>query len=38
VEYLQANGFKVEVRDVGNTAARKHMGVQSNSAPATPPA
>ncbi len=27
VEHLQANGFKVEVRDVGNTAARKRLGM-----------
>ena len=27
VEYLVANGFKVEVRDVGNTAARKRLGM-----------
>jgi Cu/Ag efflux protein CusF len=27
VEHLQASGFKVEVRDVGNTAARKRMGM-----------
>lgn len=27
VDYLQANGFKVEVRDVGNTAARKRLGM-----------
>lgn len=27
VEHMQANGFKVEVRDVGNTAARKRLGM-----------
>jgi len=27
VEHLQASGFKVEVRDVGNTAARKRLGM-----------
>ena len=27
VEHLQANGFKVEVLDVGNTAARKRLGM-----------
>ncbi|WP_416560277.1 DUF411 domain-containing protein [Limnohabitans sp. yimb22184] len=27
VEHLQATGFKVEVRDVGNTAARKRLGM-----------
>ena len=27
VEHLQAHGFKVEVRDVGNTAARKRLGM-----------
>jgi Cu/Ag efflux protein CusF len=27
VEHLQASGFKVEVRDLGNTAARKRMGM-----------
>lgn len=27
VEYMQANGFTVEVRDVGNTAARKRLGM-----------
>lgn len=27
VEHLQANGFKVDVRDVGNTAARKRFGM-----------
>jgi hypothetical protein len=27
VEHLQANGFKVEVRDVGNIAARKRLGM-----------
>ena len=27
VEHLQAHGFKIEVRDVGNTAARKRMGM-----------
>ncbi|MFM8757451.1 MAG: DUF411 domain-containing protein [Limnohabitans sp.] len=27
VEHLQAQGFKVKVRDVGNTAARKRLGM-----------
>lgn len=27
VEHLQASGFKVEVRDAGNTAARKRLGM-----------
>ena len=27
VEHLQAQGFKVQVRDVGNTAARKRLGM-----------
>lgn len=27
VEHLQASGFRVEVRDVGNTAARKRLGM-----------
>ena len=27
VEHLQANGFKVNVRDVGNTAARQRLGM-----------
>lgn len=27
VEHLQANGFKVHVRDVGNTAARQRLGM-----------
>ena len=27
VEHLEANGFKVEVRNVGNTAARKRLGM-----------
>ena len=27
VEHLQASGFKVAVRDVGNTAARKRLGM-----------
>ena len=27
VEHLQSHGFKVEVRDVGNTAARKRLGM-----------
>jgi Cu/Ag efflux protein CusF len=27
VEHLQASGFKVEVRDLGNTAARKRLGM-----------
>jgi Cu/Ag efflux protein CusF len=27
VEHLQASGFQVEVRDVGNTAARKRLGM-----------
>ena len=27
VEHLQASGFKVEVRDVGNTATRKRLGM-----------
>jgi hypothetical protein len=27
VEHLQANGFKVAVRDVGNNAARKRLGM-----------
>ncbi len=27
VEHLQASGFKVKVRDVGNTAARKRLGM-----------
>ena len=27
VEHLQASGFKVEVRNVGNTAARKRLGM-----------
>ncbi len=27
VEHLQASGFKVEVHDVGNTAARKRLGM-----------
>jgi Cu/Ag efflux protein CusF len=30
VEHLQASGFKVEVRDVGNTAARKRLGMPEN--------
>jgi Cu/Ag efflux protein CusF len=30
VEHLQASGFKVEVRDVGNTAARKRLGMPDN--------
>lgn len=27
IEHLQAHGFSVEVRDVGNTAARKRLGL-----------
>jgi hypothetical protein len=27
IEHLQSNGFKVEVRDVGNAAARKRLGM-----------
>jgi Cu/Ag efflux protein CusF len=30
VEHLQASGFNVEVRDVGNTAARKRLGMPEN--------
>jgi hypothetical protein len=30
VEHLQASGFKVEVHDVGNNAARKRLGMPEN--------